>query len=114
MPFDTASEVTTLTLDKGWVTEASERQVHKLFAKLRDRAGLQPELSSPGSVRRSGDSPAGACGANRLTPDQSPSSCRGCRAGGPGKWRCEHPAVSDEVNSRVDGQRWTLTGGDLR
>jgi hypothetical protein len=23
MPFDTASEVTTLTLDKGWVTEAS-------------------------------------------------------------------------------------------
>src|SRR6476659_10112869 len=30
MPFDTASEVTTLTLDKGWVTEASVEDIKLL------------------------------------------------------------------------------------
>ena len=34
MPFDTASEVTTLTVDKGWVTEASVEDV-KLMPGVR-------------------------------------------------------------------------------
>ena len=41
MPFDTASEVTTLTLDKGWVTEASVEDVKLLPGVRRTMFRLQ-------------------------------------------------------------------------
>ena len=46
MPFDTASEVTTLTVDKGWVTEASVEDVKLL-------PGVQPH-DVPAARRRLG------------------------------------------------------------
>ncbi len=41
MPFDTRSEVTTLTLDKGWVTEASVEDVKLLSGVRRTMFRLQ-------------------------------------------------------------------------
>jgi hypothetical protein len=52
MPFDTRSEVTTLTLDKGWVTEASVEDV-KLLPGVRRTMfrlhGVNPTFEPPGA-----------------------------------------------------------------
>jgi hypothetical protein len=47
MPFETKSEVTTLKLDKGWVTEASVEDVKLLPGVHRTMSGFMAASGSP-------------------------------------------------------------------